>query len=245
MTPERPADAVRHLLKAMGDRTGSPPDRPALLVTAGPTCEDIDAVRFLGNRSSGRQGLLIARAAQADGWPVLLVLGPSHLTVPEGLACVRVRSAAEMHEAVSAALDWCGVLVMAAAVADYRPAEPVAGKLRKQEGDLTLRLERTVDILAEAGAAKRPGQVFVGFSLEASADPERAREKLARKNLDLVVANSTAAFGGPDTDAVLIDRSGTSRPLPGGKAELAETLLAAAIERVRSLARPDTPQETP
>lgn len=122
-----------------------------LALTAGPTVEDIDAVRFISNRSTGRMGLALAEAARERGLPTLLILGPTPLEAPaesERLAVARVRSAADMAEAVDAAIGWADALVMAAAVADYTPAAPIEGKLKKKDGDLNLVLRRTVDILA-------------------------------------------------------------------------------------------------
>ncbi len=184
----------------------------AWLVTAGPTCEDIDPVRFITNRSSGRMGYAVARAAAARGDRVTLVSGPVGVEPPEGCDIVRVRSAREMYEAVTARYAEVDIVVMAAAVADFRPVARAGGKIKKGAGvedGLTLELERTEDILAELGARKSK-RTLIGFALEAPAgagegitDEMRAnaRSKVVRKNLDAIVLNGPAAFGS-DTSAV-------------------------------------------
>lgn len=208
---------------------------PRLLLTAGPTCEDLDAVRFLTNRSTGRMGIDLAAEAHRRGWRVLLILGSTPLTPPEGIAVQRVRSAAEMHDAVLAAFPFADALVMAAAVADYTPATPVDGKLHKEEGDLLLRLVRTRDILQAVATHPARGKAcVVGFSLDATLDMERAREKMARKDLDAIVVNSTRSFAGADSDALLLPRSGAPIALASGsKHDLARAILA-WIEKRRS-----------
>jgi phosphopantothenoylcysteine decarboxylase/phosphopantothenate--cysteine ligase len=168
-----------------------------VLVTAGPTVEDIDLVRFLGNRSSGRMGFAIAEEAAARGAHVTIVAGPTAIEPPAGADVVRVRSAADMHQAVMERADQADVVVMAAAVADYTPAGgSVDGKIEKG-GGLTLALERTRDILAELGArrgeAARP--VLVGFAAQAGDPVDAARRKLRAKRVDLIVANDIAAPG--------------------------------------------------
>ncbi len=169
-----------------------------VLVTAGPTYEDIDPVRYVGNRSSGRMGLALAQQAGRRGAEVTLVLGPSSLQVPEGAglaAVVRVRSAADMHAAVTARAAQQDVVIMAAAVADYTLADGAKPqKVAKDEGNLTLTLVRTRDILADLGHARgdRRTPLLVGFAAETSDVVARARAKLARKQVDLIVANDVS-----------------------------------------------------
>lgn len=159
-----------------------------VLVTAGPTYEDLDPVRFLGNRSSGRMGFAVAAAAAAAGARVTLVAGPVGLTTPAGVERIDVRSAEQMMESVMANVDGCDVFIGVAAVADYRPAEPQGEKIKKTSETLELKLIRNPDILATvAGHEKRP--FVVGFAAETSDLETYARGKLKKKNLDLIAAN--------------------------------------------------------
>jgi phosphopantothenoylcysteine decarboxylase / phosphopantothenate---cysteine ligase len=190
-----PADIV-----AAADRLLTPAASPlrgrTVLVTAGPTYEDIDAVRYVGNRSSGRMGFAIAAEAQRRGARVTLVAGPTRVDPPAVQELVRVRSAAEMHEAVMRLAAGADAVVMAAAVADYTPAERAAGKIAKGDAPMTLTLQRTRDILADLGSMRaglgpsRP--VLVGFAAETDDVLRRAGEKLRRKNVDLIVANDVS-----------------------------------------------------
>jgi phosphopantothenoylcysteine decarboxylase/phosphopantothenate--cysteine ligase len=180
-----------------------------VLITAGPTYEDIDPVRYVGNRSSGRMGVALAGAAHRRGAAVTLVLGPSAVAVPAGLSVVRVRSAAEMHAAVMQALPGQDVVVMAAAVADYTPETPASQKISKSDGPLTLTLTRTRDILADLGASRDGAAhpVLVGFAAETADAVARGRRKLDAKRVDLVVANDVTQPGAGfehDTNAVTI-----------------------------------------
>ena len=180
-----------------------------VLITAGPTYEDIDPVRYVGNRSSGRMGVALAEAARRRGASVTLVLGPAAIAVPDGLDVVRVRSAAEMHAAVMQALPGQDVVVMAAAVADYTPESPAAQKITKSDGPLTLTLTRTRDILADLGASRDGAAhpVLVGFAAETADAVARGRRKLDAKRVDLVVANDVSQPGAGfehDTNAVTI-----------------------------------------
>jgi phosphopantothenoylcysteine decarboxylase / phosphopantothenate---cysteine ligase len=190
-----------------------------VLVTAGPTYEDLDPVRYVGNRSSGRMGVAVAGAAARRGAAVTLVLGPSSVTVPAGLTTVRVRSAAEMHAAVMQALPGQDVVVMAAAVADYTPTEPASQKIAKSDGPLTVTLSRTRDILADLGAARdgarRP--LLVGFAAETADAVARGRRKLEAKRVDLVVANDVTQPGAGfehETNAVTILGRDGDVPVP-------------------------------
>jgi len=173
---------------------------PSIFITAGPTREAIDDVRFLSNRSTGRMGIEIALAAAKLGWRVTLVLGPGGLSGPTGTAAARietvnVESAADMFAAVQARFVEADVFVASAAVADYTPATRVPGKLKKKPGPLSLELIRTVDILAWAGEHRSAKQVLVGFALEADRDPQSALPKLHAKRCDMIVHNSTDNFG--------------------------------------------------
>ena len=202
-------------------------DGRRVLVSAGPTIEDIDPVRYISNRSSGRMGYAIAAAAQARGADVTLVSGPVELPAPADVEVVAVRSAKQMASAVKQHAEHADVVVMAAAVADYRPASTAPEKLKKQEGSLTLDLERTEDILAGLGG--RAGRTLVGFTAETEKLREHARLKLEKKRLDLIVANDVsqkgAGFGGDQNAALLIDASGGETEVPlVSKRELADRI---------------------
>ncbi len=188
-----------------------------VLVTAGPTREAIDPVRFVTNHSSGRMGYAIARNCMLRGAAVTLVTGPVSLTPPMFTDVVPVTSAAEMFEAVTSRAGEQDIVVKAAAVADYRPAAVAGEKIKKGDGALSLSLERTQDILAWLGAHKRPGQFLCGFAMETQDLLANARKKLEAKNADLIVANSLRTEGagfGTDTNVVtLLSREG-ERQLP-------------------------------
>lgn len=201
-----------------------------VLVTAGPTREPLDPVRFFSNRSSGKMGLAVAAAARSRGAQVTLVAGPIALPCPPGVEMVPVVSAEQMRQAVLARADAADVVVMAAAVADYRPSEPSSGKIKKAgRGRLVVELEPTPDILAELGA-RRGTQVLVGFAAETGDPSDAARRKLAEKNLDLVVANDVTAQGaGFDVDTNQVEiftRDGRRIAVPlAPKALVAERIL--------------------
>lgn len=174
---------------------GRPLEGRRVVVSAGPTYEDIDPVRYIGNRSSGRMGMAVARRARALGASVTLVLGPTHLDAPGGVDVVRVRSARQMHEALLAATTDVDAVVMAAAVADYMPAGGASDqKVKKQQADLSLTLERTPDILADLGRRRGGGvrPVLVGFAAETEALLAHASAKLTAKHVDLIVANDVS-----------------------------------------------------
>ncbi|MFB3904442.1 MAG: bifunctional phosphopantothenoylcysteine decarboxylase/phosphopantothenate--cysteine ligase CoaBC [Acidobacteriota bacterium] len=187
--PESIVQAVLALLQGKQTLTGR-----RVLVTAGPTVEDLDAVRFISNRSSGKMGYAIASEAQRRGAAVVLISGPTHLDPPPGVEFVRVRSAREMAAAVLERFPATDALVMAAAVSDYQPAEPVEGKIKKDCRPLQLALVPTPDILKMLGQQKQ-AQILVGFAAESSNLREYALRKLQEKRLDLIVANNIA---GPD-----------------------------------------------
>ena len=177
------------------------------LITAGPTREYFDPVRFLSNGSSGKMGYAVAAAAVKRGHAVTLVSGPVSLERPEGVRLVRVVSAGQMAAAVEKAFGKCDAVIMAAAVCDYRPGRIAPEKMTKQGGRLAVTLERTEDILAGLGAVKQQ-QVLIGFALQDSAGRSRARQKLRSKNLDAIVLNSPAALGAERNDAAILCRGG-------------------------------------
>ena len=162
-----------------------------ILVTAAGTEEPLDPVRYLGNRSTGRMGFAVAAEAARRGAQVVLIAGPTHLVTPAGVRRVDVRSARDMYAAVCAAYDGVDAVIKAAAVADYRPVETAAHKIKKSDGELTLALTRNPDILYELGQKKRH-QILVGFAAETQNVADYARGKLATKNLDFIVANNVA-----------------------------------------------------
>jgi phosphopantothenoylcysteine decarboxylase/phosphopantothenate--cysteine ligase len=188
-----------------------------LLVSAGPTREYLDPVRFISNPSSGRMGYAVAEAARDRGAEVVLVSGPTCLKAPWGVEVVRVESALEMRQAILERYPWAKAVVMAAAVADYRPAEVLKDKEPKVEAEKTIRLVPNPDILKELGERKE-GRVLVGFAMETASGLERAQEKLRRKNLDLIALNwvnrEGVGFGSPENEVVLIARDGRVLELP-------------------------------
>jgi phosphopantothenoylcysteine decarboxylase/phosphopantothenate--cysteine ligase len=199
-----------------------------VLVTAGPTYEPIDPVRFVGNRSSGKMGIAIASEALARGAAVTLVLGPGTVAPPAGVDVIRVDTADAMREAVLARAD-ADAIVMAAAVADFRPKVAADRKLKKEHGVPELVFEPTPDILRELAAGRRSGQVLVGFAAETDDIVAAGRDKLARKGLDLLVANAVGrpatGFGADTNDAAIVAASGEDTPLrTWTKAELAAAL---------------------
>ncbi len=218
-----------------------------VLVTAGPTREPLDPVRVLSNRSSGKMGVAVARAARRRGAAVTLVAGPIEVPPPSGVEVVRVETAAEMAEAVLGRAEASDVIVMSAAVADYRPEKAAEQKLKKGEGAEGTRVDlvRNLDILAELGrrrrdgrSAGRPGPVLVGFAAETADLVHHARAKLAAKGVDLIVANDVSAPGsgfGSETNAVVLVRGdGAADALAlAPKSEVADAIL----DRVRELVK--------
>lgn len=203
----------------------------SVLVTAGPTREEIDPVRFISNHSSGKMGVAVAESAWRRGAHVTLVAGPMSVASPVGVVHVPVGSTAEMLQAITARLGTADVLVMAAAPADYRPAVRAAGKLKKSGDARSLDLRETPDILQSTRALRRAGAIVVGFALETDALAENARKKLVAKGLDIVVlnaANEPGAGFGVDTNRVTIVTSGRAEPeeLPLlSKREVADAIL--------------------
>jgi len=227
--------AVQEIAQTKRDLAGE-----TLLVTAGPTCEDIDPVRYITNRSSGKMGYAVAEAGARRGAKVTLISGPTALATPEGVERVDVRTAEEMLVAARKHFPSCSLAVFAAAVADYRPAEPASSKIKRSKEALTIRLEPNTDILATL--AKEKGErIIVGFAAETDRVAENARKKLAQKNADLIVANDVTAEGAGfdhDTNIVtLFSRDGRDLPLPRmSKAEVAERILDEAV-RLRGVLR--------
>ncbi|WP_291907770.1 bifunctional phosphopantothenoylcysteine decarboxylase/phosphopantothenate--cysteine ligase CoaBC [Chitinophaga sp. CB10] len=206
------------------------------VVTAGPTIEHIDPVRYISNHSSGKMGIAIAEALADAGAQVKLILGPTHLsTTHGGIETIRVQSAEEMFHAVIAAYPLSDLVVAAAAVADYRPAQVADKKIKKGEEQLNIPLEKTHDILRTLGNNKGPQQMLVGFSLETNNEKEYALKKLREKHLDMIVMNSLADQGAGfnyDTNKVtLFDRKGREKSLPlKSKQEVAQDIVSAIIE---------------
>ncbi|MGZ6544296.1 MAG: bifunctional phosphopantothenoylcysteine decarboxylase/phosphopantothenate--cysteine ligase CoaBC [Actinomycetota bacterium] len=203
-------------------------DGVRMVVTAGPTQEPIDPVRFIGNRSTGKMGVAVAAEAASRGADVRLVLGPDTVAPPDGVTTVRVDTAEEMQRAVLAAADDAHVVVMAAAVADFRPKAPAEGKLKKEAGVPDLHLEPTPDIIGELGAHKGT-RILVGFAAETSELATAGERKLRAKHLDLVVVNEVGREGtgfGSDTNvAMILSADGPAEPLR----TWTKTELAAAI----------------
>ena len=206
------AKAVFEILGIRDDLKGE-----TLLVTAGPTEEPLDAVRYISNRSSGKMGYAIAEAARRRGAKVILVSGPTHMDPPSGVEMDRVRTAEEMSSSVMARLPGVTAIVMAAAVADFQPTEVRARKIKKREGLRSLKLKPTRDILGEIARRRRPDQIVVGFAAETEQVVANAAQKLRRKRLDLIVANDLTEEGAGfnvDTNVVtFVFPDGSARPL--------------------------------
>lgn len=216
--------AVHEVFKAQRDLEGE-----TILISAGPTCEDLDPVRYLTNRSSGKMGYAVAEAAANRGAKVILVSGPVNLETPAGVERVEVRSAEEMRRAVMERMADAGMVILAAAVADYRPVERRSEKIKKSAAPLAISLEPTADILAEV-AKNKDRRIVVGFAAETDHVAENARKKLVSKNADLIVANDVTAEGAGfdrDTNVVtLFSRDGRDLALPKlPKSEVAQRIL--------------------
>lgn len=201
-----------------------------VLVTAGPTQEAMDPVRFLSNHSTGKMGYAIAARAAMRGAEVTLVSGPTALDTPKGVNRVDIRSARDMYDAVLSRADEQDFIIKAAAVGDYRPAETASEKLKKGDGELNIRLARNPDILASLGERKRPGQLLCGFAMETQNLLDNAESKLRRKNCDMLVANSLrdkgAGFGTDTNIATLLFADGhREQPSIMSKTALADVIL--------------------
>ena len=232
-----PGRLLEHVLRAIAlphDLEGR-----RVLVTAGPTREALDPVRYLTNRSTGKMGYAIARAAMRRGAAVTLITGPTALTPPPFVEVVPVESAADMFGAVAARLEEADFLFKAAAVADYAPAARAEDKIKKKEGDLSLPLVRTRDILAYAGEHRRPGQVICGFSMETRDLLENSRAKLEKKRVDMICANSLRQEGagfGVDTNVITLLTAAGAEELPlMSKDEAAGVILDRALALSRAM----------
>jgi phosphopantothenoylcysteine decarboxylase/phosphopantothenate--cysteine ligase len=225
--------AVHEALKAQRDLEGE-----TVLITAGPTCEDLDPVRYITNRSSGKMGYAVAEAAARRGAKVILVSGPVNLETPAGVERIEVRTAKDMYHAVVDRIAGASIAILAAAVADYRPAETHTEKIKKSGAALTISLEPTTDILSEV--ARNKGQkIVVGFAAETDHVAENARKKLSAKNADLIIANDVTSEGAgfdQDTNIVTIfSRDGRDLALPKmNKSEVAQRILDEVV-RLRSV----------
>jgi len=237
---------VDEIVKAALARLGARRDleRETVLVTAGPTLEDLDPVRFVSNRSTGTMGYRLAEAARDRGARVVLVSGPTGLPAPAGVTFESVRSALEMKAAVERHAAQATVVIAAAAVSDYRPAQASPSKLKKTDGPLRLEMVRTPDILKGLGEAKG-SRLLVGFAAETEDLLANARTKLEAKNLDLIVANDVTAegagFGGGTNAVVLLRRDGQRRDVPlASKREVADRILdeVIALRRAASVPTP-------
>lgn len=228
--PEELLDHIIHEIAYPKNLTGK-----KILVTAGPTREALDPVRFLTNHSTGKMGYAIARVAAARGAEVTLVTGPTEIKKPGFVKVVPIESAREMYEAVTAVSEEQDAIIKAAAVADYRPAHVSDEKIKKKDGDeLSIPVERTDDILAYLGSHKKPGQFLCGFSMETEHMLENSRKKLEKKNLDMIVANNLKVAGagfGTDTNIVtLITKAGEWQLEKMSKEQVADKLLDAIFQ---------------
>jgi phosphopantothenoylcysteine decarboxylase/phosphopantothenate--cysteine ligase len=226
LEPETILDHCARALEEKSDLAGK-----RVVVTAGPTREPLDPVRFIGNRSSGRMGYALAASAWRRGAQVTLISGPSALPAPTGVERLPVETAAQMRDAVAAALPGADALIMAAAIADFRPARPAEQKVKKEGGTPPgIPLEPTDDVLLSTRELRPAGCVTVGFALETETPVEHGREKLRRKDLDLMVVNDAtepgAGFEVETNRVVLLDRRGAAEALPLlSKDEVADEIL--------------------
>lgn len=229
--PEELLELCLHAIAREKDLRGK-----RVLVTAGPTREALDPVRYLTNRSSGRMGYAIAKAAARRGAEVTLVSGPTALPRPGYMEIVDVESAREMFDAVTSRAPEMDIIIKAAAVADYRPADVAEDKIKKKDGDLSIPLERTRDILGTLGQQKREGQFLCGFSMETRDLIENSRKKLTKKNLDMVAANNVKVEGagfGVETNVLTLITAEGEKELPlMSKDAAADALLDAILERM-------------
>jgi phosphopantothenoylcysteine decarboxylase / phosphopantothenate---cysteine ligase len=232
-----PADVLAAIELVAGTGTPRPLDGTKMLVTAGGTREPVDSVRFLGNRSSGRMGFALAEEAARRGAGVTVIAANVQLPRTIGISYVEVETAAELRAAALERFADCDVLVMAAAIADYRPAEAAPGKIDKERHEgLTLELVRTEDVLSELSGLRRPGQTLVGFAAEhGDRAIERARAKLERKGLDLVVLNDISrgdiGFDSLENEVTIVDRAADRSVSRRSKGSVA----AAILDRVQEL----------
>jgi phosphopantothenoylcysteine decarboxylase/phosphopantothenate--cysteine ligase len=229
--PTEIADALDHSFAASGELAGK-----TVVISAGPTLEDLDPVRFISNRSSGKMGYAIASVARERGAHVVLVSGPTQIAPPQGVELVSVRSALEMQAAIEQTLPRADVVIMTAAVADYRAATTSPQKIKKKGETLTIELIKNPDILAELGAdrasQKRKHPVLIGFAMETQNIADYGRSKLINKRVDMIVANEAkVAFGGDQNQATLVSHDGDEALAPMPKTQLAGLIL----DRARAL----------
>ena len=200
-----------------------------VLITAGPTREAIDPVRYITNHSTGKMGYALARCAMLRGAKVTLITGPTNLEKPMFVDCIEVTTAKEMFEAVKEHYSEADYIIKSAAVADYRPSQVAQDKIKKQEGEASISLERTDDILAYLGAHKKPGQIICGFSMDTKDLIENSKAKLKKKNVDMIVANNVKVEGagfGTDTNVVTLITEQEIKNLPLlSKQEVADEIL--------------------
>ncbi|MFF2287053.1 bifunctional phosphopantothenoylcysteine decarboxylase/phosphopantothenate--cysteine ligase CoaBC [Peribacillus butanolivorans] len=227
---EEPETIVKHLNLYFGDRKIQPLKGKKYLITAGPTREAIDPVRYVTNHSSGKMGYALAEQAAEQGAEVTLITGPVSLTPPSNVKVIHVESAANMYDAVFEQYDTSDVVIMTAAVADYKPKVYHTQKMKKQPGENVIEFERTKDILKELGENKTH-QILVGFAAETNNVEEYARGKLAKKKADMIVANNVTVAGagfGTDTNIVTIfNKDGRATDLPKmSKADIAKSILS-------------------
>jgi phosphopantothenoylcysteine decarboxylase / phosphopantothenate---cysteine ligase len=208
------------------------------IVTAGPTHEALDPVRFIGNHSSGKMGIAIAEALYANGADVTMIIGPSHRTTSfSGIEVIQVTTADQMFEAVTKSFSQCNVAVMSAAVADYKPAKTADEKIKKKEDRFTLQLVKTPDILKFIGNSKTDDQFVVGFALETTNETGFATNKLKAKNADMIVLNSLndsgAGFGGDTNKITIFDKEGNQFDFPlRSKLEVASDIVELIIKKI-------------
>lgn len=234
-----PQDIFQHIEKSLN--TAKPLAGMSAVVTAGPTHEPIDPVRFIGNHSSGLMGIAIANALQAAGANTTLVLGPTHLQAKSAVNSIKVTTAQQMFDAVSNIFPSTQIAVMAAAVADYRPATVANQKIKKQADELELSLIKNPDILQHCGLHKKANQMVVGFALETNEEATHAKEKLQRKNADMIVMNSMqdegAGFGSANNKVTIFepDAAPLSFPLMS-KQDLAKEIVSLIAKRIHEKA---------
>ena len=207
-----------------------------ILITAGPTYEKIDPVRFIGNHSSGKMGVAIAEEMKSRGGDVTLILGPSSIKVNGGIHVINVTSAAEMLEACEKKFATADITIMSAAVADYTPVQPADEKIKKTENDFAVSLTKTTDILKKLGGLKTSNQVLVGFALETNNEKEYALQKLQTKNADMIVLNSLqdagAGFGHDTNKITIFDKTGKAYPFDiKSKKEVAKDIVNTIIQQ--------------
>ena len=228
------------LLECILDEIAMEKDMKGLhvLITAGPTMEAIDPVRFISNHSTGKMGYALARVCRRRGAEVTLVSGKTNLEAPYGVTLVPVTSAQDMFEAVSSRAKEQDLIIKAAAVADYRPVTVAENKIKKSPGDMSIALERTTDILAWLGEHRQEGQVLCGFAMETEHMVEHAKEKLTRKHVDMIAANNVKVAGagfGTDTNVVtLITEDGAEELAKMSKEEVASRILDALLRLRRN-----------